>query len=72
MSEVIEPQLDQGFAMGPFGKTFAVSRNDGIGFDIFIHNAQDGSEIVRLTKTGESGAVNADPDISPNGSWVAF
>lgn len=36
------PLFDQGFAMGPWGFTFAISEKTGTGFDIYTRSASDG------------------------------
>jgi len=66
------PLFDRGFAMGPWGLSFAISQKTGTGFDIYTRSATDGQFESRLTASGEDGAININPDISPDSKWVAF
>jgi hypothetical protein len=66
------PLFDQGFAMGPWGFSFAISQKTGSGFDIYTRSATDGEMESRLTDTCDGGAMNINPDISPDFKWVAF
>ena len=66
------PLFDQGFAVGPWGYTFAISQKTGDGFDIFTRNTTHGEVKARLTTTGDAGVMNVNPDISPEFKWVAF
>ncbi len=66
------PLFDQGFAMGPWGYSFAISQKTGSGFDIYTRSATDGEMESRLTDTGDGGAMNINPDVSPDFKWVAF
>lgn len=66
------PSFDRGFGMGPAGYTFAISQKTGSGFDIYLRSAIDGEMEARLTDSGNGGAMNINPDISPEFQWVAF
>ena len=67
------PDFDRGFSLSPDGSFFVISLKSGNGYDLVVYDTTSGKEIRRLTSTGASqGALNADPDISPDGQWVAF
>ncbi len=66
--------LKNGAALSPDGSQLVVSLPSGDGFDLFLYNVSDPPILVRqLTSTGSSaGENNASPDISPDGTQVAF
>ena len=62
-----------GAALTPNGSQFVISKPSGTGNDLFLHNSSDGSLVRQLTTSGaSSGADNRNPDISPDGTKVAF
>ncbi|MBI4480114.1 MAG: PD40 domain-containing protein, partial [Acidobacteria bacterium] len=62
-----------GAALTPNGSQFVISKPSGTGNDLFLHNSSDGSLVRQLTTSGaSSGADNRGPDISPDGTKVAF
>jgi acetyltransferase-like isoleucine patch superfamily enzyme len=68
------PQVYQdGAALTPDGSQFILAEPSGVGTDLFLRSTADGSLIQQLTTTGQtSGFENTYPDISPDGTKVAF
>ncbi|MHC4696849.1 MAG: TolB family protein, partial [Planctomycetota bacterium] len=66
--------LKNGAALTPDGSQVVISLPSGDGFDLFLYGVSDPPILVRqLTSTGSSGGENnASPDISPDGTQVAF
>ncbi len=68
-----EQRFLQGAALAPDGSFFILSQPAGEGHDLWLYTTNKSSEPVALTTTGETtGAFNRFPDISPDGTRVAF
>lgn len=67
------PEFNRGFALSADGSEFVVSLKSGNGFDLYLMDSATGEELQQLTSSGVSaGEHNLYPDISPDGTWVAF
>ena len=62
-----------GFALTPNGSQYVIAESSGTGYDLSIFNVSDGSFVRDLTTDGRTdGIMNRFPDISPDGTQVAF
>ena len=68
-----EQRFLSGAAISPDGSFFILSQPEGSGHDLWLYTTDQSKEPEALTTTGKtSGALNRFPDISPDGSKVAF
>jgi TolB protein len=68
-------QFNSSPAWSPDGKKIAFAGQEADHFDIFVMNAADGSEMIRLTKAPRPNgkmANNEDPSFSPDGRFVMY
>ena len=69
-----DPARDADPSWSPDSKliAFASNRDGGDGFQIYIMNAEDGSNQTRLPNNRPIGSWNSFPDWSPDGSQIVF